>query len=177
VRQYSSTQRCRTWSFSTKSASPRERRRTRTHLQAKECQRGSCRPFAQVFSGNDITMPAAPVSHQKRPQRTTTNAIKIGRKYRKINEADRYPPARNGLAAGSFQTKPITQSIDVQSLLVTVPDSHPVSAKCHRAERTLLRNEHVGGRSRSRLHPFFFATASDCTTSSRRPLRVGIARA
>src|SRR6266540_3113712 len=48
----------------------------------------------------------APVSHQKRPHRTTTNAIEIKRKHCKINEAGRYPAAHNGLVAGSSPAGP-----------------------------------------------------------------------
>jgi hypothetical protein len=44
---------------------------------------------------------AAPVSHQKRPEQTKTNTIEIERKPSKINEADRYPAAHNGLDGGS----------------------------------------------------------------------------
>ncbi|MGJ5242810.1 tyrosine-type recombinase/integrase, partial [Bradyrhizobium oligotrophicum] len=44
---------------------------------------------------------AAPVSHQKRPEQTATNAIETERKSRKINEPDQYPPAHTGLVAGS----------------------------------------------------------------------------
>jgi len=43
----------------------------------------------------------APVSHQKRPNRSATNAIGLKQKDSKINEADRYPAAHNGLVAGS----------------------------------------------------------------------------
>jgi hypothetical protein len=46
-------------------------------------------------------MRSAPVSHQKRLQQSTTNAIEIKRKRSKINEADLYPTAHNGLVAGS----------------------------------------------------------------------------
>jgi hypothetical protein len=45
---------------------------------------------------NDKTR-SAPVSHQKRPQQSTTNAIKGKRKRSKINEHDRYSAAHNSL--------------------------------------------------------------------------------
>jgi len=48
-----------------------------------------------------IIRATAPVSHQKRPHRNATNAIECKRNRSKINEADRYPPAHNGLVAGS----------------------------------------------------------------------------
>src|SRR6202040_677151 len=50
----------------------------------------------------------APVSHQKQPDRNTTNAIEIKQKYSKINEADRYSAAHNGLVAGSSPAGPTT---------------------------------------------------------------------
>jgi hypothetical protein len=50
----------------------------------------------------------APVSHQKRRQQDPTNAIKIKRKRRKINEADQCPPAHSGLVAGSSPAGPTT---------------------------------------------------------------------
>jgi len=43
----------------------------------------------------------APVSHQKQPHQNATNAIEIKQKRIKINEADRYSAAHNGLVAGS----------------------------------------------------------------------------
>jgi hypothetical protein len=43
----------------------------------------------------------APVSHQKRPNQSATNAIEFKRKDSKINEPDRYSAAHNGLFAGS----------------------------------------------------------------------------
>jgi hypothetical protein len=46
-------------------------------------------------------MPTAPVSHQKRPQQSATNAIKGKRKHSEINEGDRFTAAHNGLVAGS----------------------------------------------------------------------------
>jgi hypothetical protein len=42
----------------------------------------------------------APVSHQKRPHQNATNAIKRRRKHSKINEANRYSAAHNGLVLG-----------------------------------------------------------------------------
>lgn len=41
----------------------------------------------------------APVSHQKRPNRSATNAVGF-EKYSKINEAGRYSAAHNGPSAG-----------------------------------------------------------------------------
>jgi hypothetical protein len=43
----------------------------------------------------------AAVSHQKRPNRSATNAIGLKQKDSKINEVDRYPAAHDGLVAGS----------------------------------------------------------------------------
>ena len=48
----------------------------------------------------------APVSHQKRHERSATNAIEIERKRREFNEADRYSAAHNGLVAGSSPAGP-----------------------------------------------------------------------
>jgi hypothetical protein len=39
----------------------------------------------------ESTSVTAPVSHQKQPERTTTNAIKTEQKHSEINEANRYP--------------------------------------------------------------------------------------
>jgi len=50
----------------------------------------------------------APVSHQKQPGRNTTNAIKGKQKHSKINESGRFPPALNGLVAGSSPAGPTT---------------------------------------------------------------------
>jgi len=46
-------------------------------------------------------MPTAPVSHQKRPQQSATNAIKGKRKHSEINEGDRFTAAHNDLVAGT----------------------------------------------------------------------------
>jgi hypothetical protein len=51
---------------------------------------------------------AAPVSHQKQPHQNATNAIEIEQKRGKINEADRYSAAHNGLVAGSSPAGPTT---------------------------------------------------------------------
>jgi hypothetical protein len=48
----------------------------------------------------------APVSHQKRPDRNATNTTESERKDSKINEADRYSAAHNGLVAGSSPAGP-----------------------------------------------------------------------
>jgi hypothetical protein len=53
---------------------------------------------------------AAPVSHQKRPNQSATNAIEFKRKDSKINEADRYSAAHNGPVAGSSPDEPFTTS-------------------------------------------------------------------
>lgn len=50
-----------------------------------------------------IVRATAPVSHQKRGERSTTNAIEIKRKRSNINETDRYPAAHNGPVGGSGQ--------------------------------------------------------------------------
>jgi hypothetical protein len=43
----------------------------------------------------------APVSHQKRANRSAKNAIGLKQKDSNINEADRYPAPHNGLVSGS----------------------------------------------------------------------------
>jgi hypothetical protein len=48
----------------------------------------------------------APVSHQKQPDQTKTNTIESERKPSKINERVLYPPAHNGLVAGSSPAGP-----------------------------------------------------------------------
>jgi hypothetical protein len=48
----------------------------------------------------------APVSHQKQPDQTKTNTIESEQKRSKINEADRYSAAHNGLVAGSSPAGP-----------------------------------------------------------------------
>src|ERR1700694_4274869 len=50
----------------------------------------------------------APVSHQKRPRQSPTNAIELERKCSEINETDHYPVAHNGLVAGSSPAGPTT---------------------------------------------------------------------
>jgi hypothetical protein len=55
----------------------------------------------------------APVLHQKRPHWTMTNAIEIGRKCRRFNEALRFPAAHNGLVAGSSPAGPTSKSMAV----------------------------------------------------------------
>jgi len=50
----------------------------------------------------------APVSHQKQLEQTTTNAIETEQKHSRINEADRYSAAHNGLVAGSSPAGPTT---------------------------------------------------------------------
>jgi hypothetical protein len=49
---------------------------------------------------------AAPVSHQKQPDRNATNAIETKQSLRKINEADRCSAAHNGLVAGASPAGP-----------------------------------------------------------------------
>jgi hypothetical protein len=51
-------------------------------------------------------MRTAPVSHQKRPQQSATNAIKGKPKHSEINEADRFTATHNGLVAGSSPAGP-----------------------------------------------------------------------
>ena len=50
----------------------------------------------------------APVSHQKRRDRSATNAIEIKQNCKKINEGGRYSAAHNGLVAGSSPAGPTT---------------------------------------------------------------------
>jgi hypothetical protein len=52
----------------------------------------------------------APVSHQKRPRQHATNAIESNRKRKKINKPYLYPPAHNGLVAGSSPAGPTKES-------------------------------------------------------------------
>jgi hypothetical protein len=54
---------------------------------------------------------AAPVSHQKQPHQNATNAIEIEQKRSKINEADRFTAAYNGLVAGSSPAGPTSALI------------------------------------------------------------------
>jgi hypothetical protein len=51
----------------------------------------------------------APGSHQKRPRQSNTNAIDFKRKLNKVNKADPYPPAHNGLVAGSSPAGPTNE--------------------------------------------------------------------
>ena len=59
----------------------------------------------ELVEPNDETR-TAPVSHQKQPQQGATNAIKSKRKRSKFNDRDHYPPAHNGLVAGSSPAGP-----------------------------------------------------------------------
>jgi hypothetical protein len=59
----------------------------------------------ELVEPNDETR-TAPVSHQKRPQQSATNVIKSKRKRSKFNDRDHYPPAHNGLVAGSSPAGP-----------------------------------------------------------------------
>jgi hypothetical protein len=52
----------------------------------------------------------APISHQKRQHRNATNAINLA-EVEQINEAGPYPPAHNGLVAGSSPGERFTISI------------------------------------------------------------------
>jgi len=53
---------------------------------------------------------AAPVSHQKQPHQNATNVIEIEQKRSKINGADRYSAAHNGLVAGSSPARPTNKT-------------------------------------------------------------------
>jgi len=59
----------------------------------------------------------APVSHQKQPHQSATNAIEIEQKRSKINEADRYSAAHNGLVAGLSPTGPASNQRIVEVAL------------------------------------------------------------
>jgi hypothetical protein len=76
---------------------------------------------------------AAPASHQKRPEQTATNAIKNKRSHSKINKADRYPVAHNGLVAGSSPAGPTSKStiyeICFASLFELPPQKRPCSSE------------------------------------------------
>jgi hypothetical protein len=64
---------------------------------------------------------AAPVSHQKQPDRNATNATEIKQNRSKINEADRYPAAHNGQVAGSNPAAgPFTTSLPMTPNLVDI---------------------------------------------------------
>ena len=67
----------------------------------------------------------APVSHQKRPNRSATNAIGLRQKDTNINEADRYPAAHNGLVAGSKAAETRTNSIAARVSLRPPVDFRP----------------------------------------------------
>jgi len=58
-----------------------------------------------------MPMAAAPVSHQIRTHQSVTTAIDAGRKLGKINESNLYPPAHNGLVAGSSLAGPTNESM------------------------------------------------------------------
>lgn len=62
---------------------------------------------------------AAPVSYEKRPNRSATNAIGLRQKDSNINESDRYPAAHNGLVAGWNSAGKIARSWASCSLVVT----------------------------------------------------------
>jgi hypothetical protein len=53
----------------------------------------------------------APVSHQKRSRQSKTNANEIKQNCRKINEANRYSAAHNGLVAGRALSESTIKSI------------------------------------------------------------------
>jgi hypothetical protein len=55
--------------------------------------------------------------------KNTKNAIEIEQKPSKINKAERYPSARNGLVAGSKPTERKMKSIARQGRLVLVTES------------------------------------------------------
>jgi hypothetical protein len=65
----------------------------------------------------------APVSHQKRHQRSATNTIELERNRSKINETDRYSAAHNGLVAGSNPAGP-TNEINCLSGLIWPERDH-----------------------------------------------------
>jgi hypothetical protein len=71
---------------------------------------------SQCGTVRDQASNAAPVSHQKQPHQNATNAIEIEQKRSKINQADRYSAAHNGLVAGSIPArgpKPKTDAITI----------------------------------------------------------------
>ena len=71
----------------------------------------------------DERLPTAPVSHQKPPQQSSTNAYNPQRKRSKINKGVCYSAAHNGLAAGSTRAEPATRPMAGHSLLLTAPQS------------------------------------------------------
>jgi hypothetical protein len=85
----------------------------------------------------------APVSHQKRPCQCATNAIERVRKRSKINEADRFTAAHNGLAAGRARSESTTRSI-VFRLGTLTPQMRgpsirmPIGARTHADSQLLV---------------------------------------
>ena len=71
---------------------------------------------------------AAPVSHQKQPHQNATNAIEIEQKRSKINEADRYSAAHNGLVAGSSPAGPTKEISDLSILIFSTPPEIPTGS-------------------------------------------------
>jgi hypothetical protein len=59
----------------------------------------------------------APVSHQKRRYRNTTDATERVRKHSKINEGDRHSAAHKGLVAGSSPAGPTTHNMILYVIL------------------------------------------------------------
>jgi hypothetical protein len=54
---------------------------------------------------------------QKRPQQNETNAIEPERECSNINEANHYPPAHNGLVAGSSPAGPSSEINHLSGLI------------------------------------------------------------
>jgi hypothetical protein len=71
--------------------------------------------FQRTMISRNQRPPVAPVSHQKRPRQGRTNANDFKPKLNKINENDHYPPAHNGLVAGSSPAGPTISMIRQRS--------------------------------------------------------------
>jgi hypothetical protein len=82
----------------------------------------------------------ASASHQKRPHQNATNTISLWRNRSKISEADRYPPAHNGLVAGSSPAGPTNDINDVVGARI-MPRRLARSAKAPYVSKRLMRNE------------------------------------
>jgi len=71
----------------------------------------------------------APVSHQKQPRQSETKSVEPDRKCSKTSEADRYPPAHNGLLAGSSPAEPTSNSMTCEAF-ASPADGVPYRKRC-----------------------------------------------
>jgi hypothetical protein len=82
-----------------------------------------CRPPNGRIYPRETAPATAPASHQKRPRKSTTNAIEIERKRRKINEADRCSALIAVWSKVRVLSEPTTKSIAIRALLTAAVDS------------------------------------------------------